>query len=118
MVNKFEKARAAMHWTNRQQLFRHFASQFDDFTKWDVIAAQHNQTIAGFDEAMVAFIAQTFPSNAWECHKTMIQSVTKPFKMTPREFMNLLRFHNSLLEVFPGFLEEDNPLPRPLSDYE
>lgn len=46
----------------------------------------------------------------------MLQGVKKPFKMSPNEFMTLVRFHNGILGSLPG--HPDHGPPEVLTDYE
>jgi len=85
VIEKFQRAINHMQWTTGPTLCENFGKQFKSMLEWDVIAAAHANLVAGFQLVVTAHIATKFLSDAWQRHKTMLQSIKKPFKLSPTE---------------------------------
>jgi hypothetical protein len=105
-------------------LYEQFEKCLDSRVKWAPIAVAHANSVASFHLALSTFISKKFSSNAWQKHKTMLLCATKPFKMSPMQFLTMIHFHNRVLELLPGWPGQNvatvayNGPACTLSDYE
>ena len=117
VLTRFRKAETTLNWTNGATLYANFENQMEDVSEWDTISNPFPRSVAGFNDAMEAYLTLKFPADAWEIHRKMVTEVKKSLKESPTEFMSLINFHDQILNVLPGYPGAGAPNRR-LSDYD
>ena len=117
VLTKFRKGETILSWTNGQTLYANWSNQLEDTSEWDTISGPFPQSVAGFNDAMEAYLVLLFPADAWVSHRNMLMSRKKSMKESPSEFMSRVNFHDLVLGLLPGHPGAGAP-PRRLSDYD
>ena len=114
---KFRKAETTLSWTNGATLYANWSNQLEDTSEWDTISNPFPQSVAGFNDAMEAYLVLLFPSDAWVHHRNMLMSRKKSMKESPTELMSKVNFHDQVLDLLPGHPGAGAPARR-LTDYD
>ena len=62
VLTKFRKAEAILSWTTGQPLSANWSNQLEDTSEWDTISNPFPQSVAGFNDAMEAYLEGEEPS--------------------------------------------------------
>ena len=74
----------------------------EDTSEWDTVSNPFAESVAGFNQAMAAYLVLLFPTDAWVIHRNMLVNKKKGMKESPTQFMSRVNFHDQVLGLLPG----------------